>query len=676
MNPLRFWPSALLAVAFVVLGGCGGNNNTTKPFAQSTINPFVPEGAPDVGWPFVRGPHYDGHSPEIRLADFWPEQGPPVLWSRALGQGYSAFVARGDRVFTQIQTLGGQSVVCLHGDTGESIWEYRYDWPYEAAGVYPGPRATPTLYEDRVYFAAPSGLIGCLEAASGDLVWSVNIAEEYGARGSIGFGDSCSPTVLEGKVLLPVGGKEASMIALSAADGNLVWRSGDDAASYTPALPITWAGRELVIGYLENALVAFDRSSGEIVRREALSHGYDEHSAWPIYREPLLWTGAPFRAGSTMRDLSAAGTKPAIVWSSELLSNDVMSSVLVGDHLYGFDIRDAQAKTQRTSRGVFRCVQWATGRSAWSVGDETHRKIAPGTIGHASVICADGKLILLNDEGELILARANPERYEELARATVLPGSIGWTPPTLHRGRVYVRNHSQAVCVYVGQPELLETSLRSQATTVEELPQSWHFDWTHVVLPIEPEFAFDIPSNTWLISWFAWSTAILGVAWSVATGVSLARPTAATPERVQAAALSIAAVFAAVGTSLLSHWRDDFVFTWPLTLYAVFYLAALRLPLTRRQLDRRAWRNSLVGLVVIVLSAGAYFWLCRRLSLVFEWAFLAGYLPAVGAVLVDRWVVQRSWSVWRKSAALALITLCGFAAFYWSGVSLLWLRYR
>jgi hypothetical protein len=131
-------------------------------------NPFLAPGEPDRGWPFIRGPDFNGHSAEIHLANSWPSEGPPVLWNRPLGQGYSAFTAAGNRVFTQYQTLGGQYVICLNADTGQTLWEYRYDWPYEAGGVYPGPRATPTLADGGVYFAAPSGMVGCL-SWEGDL---------------------------------------------------------------------------------------------------------------------------------------------------------------------------------------------------------------------------------------------------------------------------------------------------------------------------------------------------------------------------------------------------------------------------------------------------------------------------------------------------------------------------
>jgi outer membrane protein assembly factor BamB len=252
--------------------------------AAKSPNPFLPPGTDDHGWPFIRGPNYDGHSAEIDLADSWPSEGPPVLWTRPLGQGYSGFVAAGNRVYTQYQTLAGQFVACLGADTGETIWTYRYDWPYEATGLYPGPRSTPTLAGDCVYFAAPSGLVGCL-TRNGSLLWSVDVIKKFAGKGA-GFGFAGTPVVESGLVLLAVGGKGASLVALDARDGSTVWQSGDDSASYVPVLPITQAGRRLAIGLLENAAVCCVFATGERIWRLDLSHGYNEHAAWPLFAEP------------------------------------------------------------------------------------------------------------------------------------------------------------------------------------------------------------------------------------------------------------------------------------------------------------------------------------------------------------------------------------------------------
>ncbi|HAW27247.1 MAG TPA: hypothetical protein DCY03_03870, partial [Planctomycetaceae bacterium] len=103
--------------------------------AQAIVpSPFLPADVKEAGWPAVRGLHFRAHSPEIHIADTWPAAGPPVLWVKELGQGYSAFVARGNRVYTQGQNLQGQYVYCLDARSGTEIWKHWYDWPYELAG--------------------------------------------------------------------------------------------------------------------------------------------------------------------------------------------------------------------------------------------------------------------------------------------------------------------------------------------------------------------------------------------------------------------------------------------------------------------------------------------------------------------------------------------------------------
>ena len=122
----------------------------------------------DAGdWPQWRGPQHDGIAVEEDLADSWPDSGPPVLWMRELGQGYSGFAVVGNRAYTQTQSLYDQSLICLNADTGETIWTHSYGWAYDGGGLYPGPRATPTVANGRVYFVAPEGLVGCVAAATG-----------------------------------------------------------------------------------------------------------------------------------------------------------------------------------------------------------------------------------------------------------------------------------------------------------------------------------------------------------------------------------------------------------------------------------------------------------------------------------------------------------------------------
>ena len=637
----------------------------------------------DVGWPFVRGADFDGHSRETGIADSWPGEGPPVLWTRELGTGYSGFVAWGDRCCTQYQTLGGQFVLCLNAETGETIWEYRYGWPYEAGGVYPGPRATPTYHEGRVYFAAPDGLIGCLRSSDGELVWSRNVVEQFDGQG-IGFGYSCSPVIADGTVLLPVGGVGASMVALDAEDGSVVWASGDQPASYTPAYPIEFQGRRLVLGYLQNALVCFDLETGEEQWQWDLSHGYDEHSAWPIYDEPYLWISGPFRKGCELLELTGDADGPVrSVWQSSLMSNDIFSSVLVDGAIFGFDVSDAQSKTHRPTRGRFRCLDFATGEEQWATGDDTPRRtIEPALsddvgvrIGHATVIVADGKLILMNDTGELILARADRSRYEELARVSVLSGEICWTQPTLHAGRLFVRNHSQAACLFLGEPDRLPESGSAGRLTVADIPQSPYVDLAGVILGVEPEYAFDVPSSKWLREWYLISLAgVLGVSLVVAVVVRLPIGARLSWPACRWILWGTAFVLGALGTTFLSRWSGDFVFTWPVSLFVAFEASVSQIRVKGRSADvgsRARWSSRLIGVLFLAVCA-AYFLLCRRLSLVFEWVFLCGFGAALPFLLAGVfWFRERKWRpVWQM-----LMTAAAFSCFYWSSSAVLLLKY-
>ena len=370
-------------------------------------------GASAADWPHVRGPNYDAISHETGLVDHWPESGPPVLWTRELGPGYSAFIVAEGRAFTLFQTTGGIFLISLDVDTGAEIWKERVDWPWQPGGMYPGPYASPTSCDGMVYYATPIGVVGCVRALDGRSQWTVNVREKFGSRGTE-FGYASTPTVEDGRVLLPVGGPNAAMVALSTVDGSTLWANGDDPASYCPAYPITLNGRRLVAGFFQNSLVLFDAKTGERVWRERISSSYDEHAAWPLFDGRHLLIASPFRIGAQLFRFNSgeAGITAKTLWSGRQLSNDVCSSLLFDGFVYGFDLQQAQASPHRAAKGIFKCLDFLTGKVRWETNE----------VGQASVLLADGKLILWTETGALILAKPNPECYEELARVKVLGG--------------------------------------------------------------------------------------------------------------------------------------------------------------------------------------------------------------------------------------------------------------
>ena len=520
------------------------------------------------GWPHLRGPNYNSTCDETSLAETWPDEGPLVLWVKEIGQGYSGFSAVGGRIWTQRQTSYFQTVMCLGGSTGRLVWEHKYGLTYQAAGMYPGPRATPTWHDGRVYFAGPLGQVGCLRADDGQLLWSVNVNETYGGLGT-DFGYSCSPTVIDGKVILPVGGEGASVVALDANDGSPVWAAGDQPASYTSAIPITFQGRQLIVGYLQNAVALHDLKTGQLCWSHKLSAGYDEHASLPLYQEPHLLLSGPFRAGAELYELSveapeetndAAGLTARRIWHSNRMSNDVASSILVDGYVYGFDLRDIQSKARRPSRGEFRCLDFKTGEVQWS-SDQP---------GHASVILADGKLILFNDRGEVLLVRPTPEAYEELARTEVFGGEICWTAPSLENGRLYLRSPTRAACLYVGKTDRLKQEHLASARPASEIPQARKVDLAWLVSG-ERDCPADPPDLSELLKWYSVSLlyALGGAAlitvlvWVVASR----RWSNRGPLVVRAVFWGTLLLLAIAATPVGNRLGTSFLFTWPAALF-------------------------------------------------------------------------------------------------------------
>ena len=658
-------------------------------------------------WPTIRGANFDGISNETRLANSWPKEGPPVLWTRELGQGYSSFVAWDHFVATQYQSLGGQYVVCMDADTGATLWEYRYGWPYDAAGVYPGPRSTPVYNEGCVYFSSPSGLIGCLDARDGKLRWSMELETTFQTKVP-GFGYACSPIIADKYVVLPVGAKDADIVALDKRTGAVRWKGiaskfpsensskqKSSNASYCSVLPIEFQNRKLLVCFLENSLICHDLVTGEHVWKYPLSTGYDEHSAWPIYKEPFLWMSGPFQRGSELIELTNDATLSArSIRQSKLLSNDIFSSVLSDEAIFGFDLQEAQAKTHRTSRGVFRCIDFRTGQELWSVGVGRVRRAATQgspldadvttleqkqadstSIGHCTVLVADGKLIMMTDLGELILANANRQRYEELCRTSLLTGEICWTQPAIARKRLFVRNHSRAVCVYLGVPEDLEPSSKATATTVDEIPQGQYVDIASSILGVEPEYLFDPPSLNWLAKWYYCCLLFMAVtafaSFCLSCWLWKSEEARVHVPKVRKLYWTLAFLAGAFGTTLISRWTEEFYFTWPLCLYVVWDISIT--VISKRHVVR-TWQSR-VESSAFVLSLLAmfltYFLLCRRLSLVFEWAFLTGFLGSVPFQLLQKLLLSDRFA---SGLMRFFIHSMGFSGYYWLSAGVLWIR--
>ena len=379
-----------------------------------------------------------------------------------------------------------------------------------------------------------------------------------------------------------------------------------------------------MVAFLQNELTGLDLKTGRILWRQPYSVGYDEHAAFPLYKEPYLRTMQPFRAGSDLYVLDVAdptGCQLKLVRHDPQMSNDTASSVLVGDCVYGFDLHGAQASPNRPSHGLFRCMDFKTGETLWS-SDRP---------GHATIAVADKKLLLFNDRGEVVLVRANPQFYEELARTEVFRGEICWTAPSLHRGRLYLRSPSRVACLYVGTPGGLDRRQQESAVPASSIPKARRVElgW---LLGAERDYPFELPRAAELTRWYLFSLGAVAVAGALATGaygVSRLR-------RRQSACLVARTAFwlgmlvgGVAATPLGNRFSSHFVFTWPVSLL-VMHQFALASVFKAKQPDRgqaAAWGGAL-GTGLLVLACLVYYDLTRRLSLPPAWYFLPTFLVA------------------------------------------------
>lgn len=637
-------------------------------------------------WPGIRGPDWSGHSTAEGLADSWSADGPPVLWVKELGDGYSSFAVWNDRAATMYQTATEQLVICLDLQTGRTVWEYRCGWPYERGGHYPGPRATPTYSAGRLFFCSADGLVGCLDAKTGRRIWEVHLQNDLQAE-IPGFGYSCSPTVTAGLVLLPAGGPNSAVLALDASTGRVCWRGGDEDGSYASVLPITLRGRQLAVACLSNHVVCHDLQTGTRLWQLELSRGYDEHSCWPLYQEPYLWISGPFKKGGMLLELTADSTEPVReLRRGDPISNDIFSSVLSNGAIFGFDVLEPQSCAWRSTRGIFRCVDFATGRELWSAGTKRpmREEELPLTTGgdwpgHASVIRADDRLLVFNDLGELLMLRDSRERCEILARASILGGTLCWTQPALAGRHLLVRNEHRAACVWLGPAEELATTRNSENARrplrLSDIPQGRSEDALARLLGLRSSGELVPPDSRQLKRWFQQGLQVIGISAAAAAllaVVGLVRNRGGTsfstralrylPAMTCTAAITVPAAAAAAG-------RPG-VFTWPLALCAAFQLligdSTLSAQSPRPSGKKALWRRlRLAGLGVVSICWWGF---CRRFGLVFELAFLAGFVGCVPWQWLPSFSGRGSW-LWFLAGMLRLGL--EFSMLFWIGAALM-----
>jgi outer membrane protein assembly factor BamB len=380
-------------------------------------------------WPQLFGPSRNGVSPETGLLEGWPKEGPPLLWQRALGAGYSGPVVASDRLIA-FHRLGDQEVVeCLDGATGEPRWKSAYATAYQDdLGKGDGPRATPLIAGRQVYTLGAEGKLHCLELATGKKLWDRDLNTDYQVRKGF-FGVGTTP-LLEGRwLLINVGGPGAGIVALDPDSGKEIWRATGHEASYSSPVAATLAGRRLAIFFTRKGIVFLDPETGAVrYSKHFRSRGNASvNAASPVVAGDYVFFSACYGTGAILLKAKSEGFQE--VWkNTESMLNHYNTCIAHDGYLYGFDGRQEEG-------AHLRCIELKTGAVAW-----TAPYAACG-----SMILAEGKLVIVNEHGELLLVEATPAAYREKARAAVL-GKPCRSPIALANGRFYARDPDKLLC--------------------------------------------------------------------------------------------------------------------------------------------------------------------------------------------------------------------------------------
>jgi len=388
-------------------------------------------------WPQWLGPTRDGVATD-KVAP-WKEA-PKVLWRQPVGEGHSSPVVADGKVFVHAKVKDNEQEELLAFDakTGKPLWQVAYDRGKFQSIFGNGPRATPAVAGVKVYMLGVTGILGCFEADGGKKVWTEDILQKFKAA-NLTFGVSCSPLVDGDLVLVNAGGKGASIVAFNKDKGDVVWKTGDDPASYSSPVVFGQGKERQVVFLTSQGLVGLAPADGTLFWKFPLVDKLSESSTTPVRVGDLL-LGSSVTYGSVGLKMETKDGKPAAIeaWKNPALTCYFSTPVAVGrDHVYM-----VTGNIIPPSSATLRCVDAKTGKDLWS-------KAKVGKYHAALIRTGDDKLLMLDDAGNLALLEPNAKEYKELARSKVAGET--WAHPALSDGKLYVRDAKELICLQLGQ---------------------------------------------------------------------------------------------------------------------------------------------------------------------------------------------------------------------------------
>lgn len=441
----RSWtgPVRLVSLAVALLLGAGSflflrtegiTGTNTSQFAwrwsKSSEERFLAEAADDrlrsvapaaegveAQWPGFRGPYRDSRVPGVALSTDWDAAPPKEVWRQSIGPGWSSFAVRGQLFYTQEQRGEEEVVSAYELGTGEPVWRHADGVRFWEAMAGAGPRATPTVLDDRIFAQGATGLINVLDADSGELVWSRDVSAD--AEVAIpGWGFAASPLVMAETVYTAAAGR---LVAYDRATGDLLWQ-GETGTGYSSPQLMSFDGSPQLVMLSSTGASGHDPSDGKLLWN-------NDWSGEPIVQPAqapngdLLWGTVSTTGGAGLRRLaierSGDGWQASERWTTNRLKPYFNDFVLHEGNAYGFD------------GSIMACIDLEEGKRQWKGGRYGN--------GQLLLLPDQDLLLVITEEGELKLVEAKPDGFNEVASAPAIEGKT-WNHPVLVGDLLLVRN--------------------------------------------------------------------------------------------------------------------------------------------------------------------------------------------------------------------------------------------
>ena len=381
-------------------------------------------------WPQIMGPNRNGLAPEERLANQWPAGKPTTVWEAKVGSGFAGVAVSGNTTVLFHREKGNDKLTAFDAETGKPMWSTNFPSTFQPSIVDDdGPRAVPTIQNGAVYAYSAQGNLYCVDLKTGQKRWERKTHADFGANGGY-FGAGSAP-LIEGKlVIVIVGGdkKSAGVVAFHIDSGETAWSAVNDQASYSAPVAATLDDTRHLLCITRLNFVSLDPATGrERFRTPFGQRGPTVNGALPVVSGSHVLLTASYGIGAQWLELSANDAD--VVWSDETLSSQYTTPIFHDGAVFGIDGR------QDGGEIALKCFDPNTRKEHWSKSG----------FKYATLIGVDGKLLVMQTDGVLKVVRMSSARYEEMASASLLPGTTR-ALPALANGRFYIRNEKTLAC--------------------------------------------------------------------------------------------------------------------------------------------------------------------------------------------------------------------------------------